>query len=60
MITQRVPDLDWPSDLFRGTEPADVFQDPDNPFWEAADFVPAGNPATPEERVPSRDYAMAE
>jgi hypothetical protein len=60
MNTERVPNLDWPTDLFRGNWPAKVIEDPDNPFWEASDFAPATEPATVGGRVPSRAFAMAE
>jgi hypothetical protein len=58
METKRVPNLDWPKDLFRGAATGDAIEDPDNPFLEDSDFAPAIKPVT--SRVLYPDYALAE
>jgi hypothetical protein len=60
METKRVPNLDWPKNLFRGPTAGDVIDDPENPFLEDSDFAPAIRPATSAERVLHSDYALAE
>jgi hypothetical protein len=47
MNLKRVPDLDWPTDLFRRSATEHLYyqhpghQDRTNPFDEASDFAPA-------------------
>ena len=58
METTRVPNLNWPKDLFRRAVGGDMIEDLDNPFLEDSDFAPAIKPAM--KRVLHPDYAMAE
>ena len=58
MQTKRVPNLNWPKNLFRDAAAAGVIEDLDNPFLEDCDFAPAIKPAAT--RVLRPDYALAE
>ena len=58
MQTKRVPNLNWPTNLFRGGAAAGVIEDQDNPFLEDSDFAPAIKPAATSILCP--DYALAE
>jgi hypothetical protein len=60
METKRVPNLDWPRDLFRGPTAGDVIDDPENPFLEDSDFTSGIRPAKSSEQILLSDYALAE
>ena len=58
MDTTRVPNLDWPKDLFRDATAANVIEDLDNPFLEDRDFAPETKSVTT--RVLCPEHALAE
>ncbi len=43
MDIQRVPNLDWPKDLFSRAIDDNLIDDEDNPFLEASDFIAGGD-----------------
>ena len=60
METKRVPNLDWPEDLFCDAAAANLIEDLDNPFLEDCDFAPPAKHTSSGTGVISRDFALAE